>query len=182
MNLAFENHPKIKLRLHVTIGALLFLNFVLIIARIANKGTPKTRSNTWGIAVCLKAAIFLAYQVLTAHAERFKRWASAKAYMILNFIDTICSLHHHHYGNEWRTQHEQPCAWWRCRHNKYHFVVLESLASLLSSAFAVGDTSNNMAPSQARQKDQIDDLIDHDANSTSAYDASQIENDLGCCK
>jgi hypothetical protein len=51
MNLAFENHPKIKLRLHIIIGVLLFLNFVLIIARIANKGTPKTRSNTWGIAV-----------------------------------------------------------------------------------------------------------------------------------
>ncbi|RHZ59561.1 hypothetical protein CDV55_105282 [Aspergillus turcosus] len=89
MNLAFENHPKIKLRLHIIIGVLLFLNLVLIIARIANKGTPKTRSNTWGIAVCLKAAIFLAYQVVTAHVERFKRWASAKAYMILNAIDTI---------------------------------------------------------------------------------------------
>ncbi|RLL98764.1 hypothetical protein CFD26_103204 [Aspergillus turcosus] len=98
MNLAFENHPKIKLRLHIIIGVLMFLNLVLIIARIANKGTPKTRSNTWGIAVadpmprasqCLKAAIFLAYQVVTAHVERFKRWASAKAYMILNAIDTI---------------------------------------------------------------------------------------------
>lgn len=51
MNLAFENHPKIKLRLHIIIGVLLCLNFVLIIARIADKGTPKTRSNTWGIAV-----------------------------------------------------------------------------------------------------------------------------------
>jgi hypothetical protein len=51
MNLAIENHPKIKLRLHIIIGVLLFLNFVLIIARIADKGTPKTRSNTWGIVV-----------------------------------------------------------------------------------------------------------------------------------
>ncbi|KAK9644291.1 hypothetical protein HCH54_006725 [Aspergillus fumigatus] len=89
MNLAFENHPKIKLRLHIIIGVLLCLNFVLIIARIADKGTPKTRSNTWGIAVCLKAAIFLVYQIVTAHVERFKRWASAKAYMILNVIDTV---------------------------------------------------------------------------------------------
>ncbi|GIK03364.1 hypothetical protein Aspvir_007433 [Aspergillus viridinutans] len=71
MNLAFENHLKIKLRLHIIVGVLLFLNFVLIIARIANKGTPKTRSNTWGIVV------------------RFKRWASEKAYMILNLIDTV---------------------------------------------------------------------------------------------
>ncbi|PKX92790.1 uncharacterized protein P174DRAFT_452081 [Aspergillus novofumigatus IBT 16806] len=89
MNFAIENHPKIKLRAHIIIGVLLFLNFVLIIARIADKGTPKARSNTWGIVVCLKAAIFLAYQVATAHVERFKRWASAKAYMILNVIDTI---------------------------------------------------------------------------------------------
>jgi hypothetical protein len=58
MNLAFENHPKIKLRLHIIVGALLFLNFVLIIARIANKGTPKTRSNTWGIAV-VSVTVFL---------------------------------------------------------------------------------------------------------------------------
>lgn len=38
---------------------------------------------------CVKAALFLTYQVVTAHAQRFKRWASIKANKILNIIDTI---------------------------------------------------------------------------------------------
>lgn len=31
----------------------------------------------------------MTYQIVTAHAARFKRWASSKANMILNIIDTV---------------------------------------------------------------------------------------------
>jgi hypothetical protein len=31
----------------------------------------------------------MAYQIMTTHMDRLKRWASTKAYMILNVIDTI---------------------------------------------------------------------------------------------
>lgn len=31
----------------------------------------------------------MAYQILTTHMDRLKRWASTKAYMILNIIDTV---------------------------------------------------------------------------------------------
>ncbi|RMZ39510.1 hypothetical protein CA14_009988 [Aspergillus flavus] len=89
MNLSIENNPKIKFRLHIIIGSLLLLTFILVIARVADKGTPSSRTNTWGIAVCLKSAVFMIYQVVTAHAARFKRWASSKANMILSIIDTI---------------------------------------------------------------------------------------------
>ncbi|KAE8389396.1 hypothetical protein BDV23DRAFT_184474 [Aspergillus alliaceus] len=89
MNLSIENNPQIKFRLHIAIASLLFLTFILVIARVADKGTPPSRSNTWGIAVCLKSAAFMAYQIVTAHAARFKRWASCKANMILNIIDTV---------------------------------------------------------------------------------------------
>ncbi|KAI9037553.1 uncharacterized protein KD926_000201 [Aspergillus affinis] len=89
IDLSIYNSPQLKFRLHIVIGVLLLLNFILIIARLANKGTPPTRSNTWGVAVCVKSAVFMAYQILTAHANRLKRWASPKAYMILNIIDTI---------------------------------------------------------------------------------------------
>jgi hypothetical protein len=41
----------IKFRLHIIIGALVSIVFILIIARVADKGTPKTRVNIWGIAV-----------------------------------------------------------------------------------------------------------------------------------
>ncbi|KAJ5872519.1 uncharacterized protein N7529_004872 [Penicillium soppii] len=89
MDLSIERNPVIKFRLHIIIGALAFLVFVLIIARVANHGTPKTRTNVWGIAVCLKSAVFMTYQILTTHMDRLKRWASTKAYMILNIIDTV---------------------------------------------------------------------------------------------
>ncbi|RAH76900.1 hypothetical protein BO86DRAFT_442224 [Aspergillus japonicus CBS 114.51] len=103
INLAPDNHPRLKLRLHIIIGSLITLIFILIIARVADKGTPTTRTNTWGIAVspprlvrfsqwstqCVKAAVFLAYQTLTTYHERFKRWASPRANMILDIIDTI---------------------------------------------------------------------------------------------
>lgn len=38
-------------RLHAIIGGLVLFTFILIIARLAIKGTPSSRANTWGIAV-----------------------------------------------------------------------------------------------------------------------------------
>ena len=54
MNLSIERSPIIKFRLHIIIGALVSIVFILIIARVANNGTPKTRTNIWGIAVVSK--------------------------------------------------------------------------------------------------------------------------------
>lgn len=31
----------------------------------------------------------MAYQIMTTHMNRLKRWGSTKAYMILNIIDTV---------------------------------------------------------------------------------------------
>ncbi|EHA18590.1 hypothetical protein ASPNIDRAFT_37807 [Aspergillus niger ATCC 1015] len=81
------DRPRLKRRLHIVIASLIALTFILIIARLATPGTPVTRTNIWGI--CLKAALFLTYQVLTTYKDRFKRWASLKANMILDIIDTL---------------------------------------------------------------------------------------------
>ncbi|KAJ5770596.1 uncharacterized protein N7511_002647 [Penicillium nucicola] len=89
MHLALERSPLIKFRLHIIIGALLSIIFILLIARVADKGTPKTRLNIWGIIVCVKSGVFMAYQIMTSHMDRLKRWGSTKAYMILNIIDTV---------------------------------------------------------------------------------------------
>ncbi|KAJ9491849.1 hypothetical protein VN97_g1423 [Penicillium thymicola] len=89
MDLSIERSPVLKFRLHILIGAWVFIVLIFIIARIANSGTPKTRTNVWGIAVCLKSAVFMACQIMTTHMDRLKRWASTKAYMILNIIDTV---------------------------------------------------------------------------------------------
>ncbi|CAI7577518.1 unnamed protein product [Penicillium discolor] len=89
MNISIERSPVLKFRLHIIIGVWVCIVFILIIARIANSGTPKTRTNIWGIAVCIKSAVFMTYQIMTTHMDRLKRWASTKAYMILNIIDTV---------------------------------------------------------------------------------------------
>ena len=37
----------------------------------------------------IKSLMILAYQLLTEHNERFKKWASLKANMILNMIEVL---------------------------------------------------------------------------------------------
>ncbi|KAL4983208.1 hypothetical protein BDW68DRAFT_191494 [Aspergillus falconensis] len=89
LNVSAEDIPRTKLKLHIIIGALVLVTFILTIARVADSGTPRARTNTWGIAVCVKSAVFMAYQVLTAHADRLKRWANTKVNVVLNIIETV---------------------------------------------------------------------------------------------
>ncbi|KAL3459781.1 hypothetical protein BJX64DRAFT_290949 [Aspergillus heterothallicus] len=89
LNIPSADIPRTKFRLHIIIGALILITFILVIVRIADNGTPKSRTNTWGIAVCLKSAVFMAYQITTAHVEKLKRWANTKVNMVLNIIDTV---------------------------------------------------------------------------------------------
>jgi hypothetical protein len=51
MELSIFGRSVTKSRLHIIIGGLALLVFILTIARLAVKGTPSTRANTWGIAV-----------------------------------------------------------------------------------------------------------------------------------
>ncbi|KAL4922613.1 hypothetical protein BDW62DRAFT_171384 [Aspergillus aurantiobrunneus] len=89
LNVPAQDIPRIKFRLHIAIGVLVLITFILAIARIADRGTPPSRTNTWGIAVCAKSAVFMAYQVATSHVTRLKRWASTKVNVVLNVIDTV---------------------------------------------------------------------------------------------
>ncbi|KAL2822417.1 hypothetical protein BJX63DRAFT_426988 [Aspergillus granulosus] len=89
LNIPAEAIPRTKFRLHIVIGTLILLTFILAIVRIADSGTPSSRTNTWGIAVCLKSAVFMAYQITTAHIDKLKRWANTKVNVVLNVIDTV---------------------------------------------------------------------------------------------
>ncbi|KAJ5326778.1 hypothetical protein MYU51_001697 [Penicillium brevicompactum] len=89
LNVATDDIPRTKFRLHIAIGSLVALTFILIIARVADSGTPRTRTNTWGIAVCVKSAVFMAYQICTGHVDRLKKWHSTKFNVVLNVIDTV---------------------------------------------------------------------------------------------
>ncbi|EED22363.1 hypothetical protein TSTA_096120 [Talaromyces stipitatus ATCC 10500] len=81
MKFAIQPTSKTKLRLDIALYSLVALTFILIIVRVANKGTPSSR--------CLKPAVFLAYQIVTGHVDRFKRWRSIKVNKILTIIDTV---------------------------------------------------------------------------------------------
>ncbi|KAL4972259.1 hypothetical protein BDW66DRAFT_164294 [Aspergillus desertorum] len=89
LNVPAEDIHRTKLKLHIIIGALVLVTFILTIARVADSGTPRGRTNTWGIAVCVKSAVFMAYQVSTAHVDSLKRWANTKVNVVLNVIDTV---------------------------------------------------------------------------------------------
>ncbi|KAL3483998.1 hypothetical protein BJX62DRAFT_219400 [Aspergillus germanicus] len=89
LNVRAEDIPRTKFRLHIITGVLILLTFILAIVRIADSGTPRARTNTWGIAVTLKSAVFMAYQVSTAHVEKLKRWANTKVNVVLSIIDTV---------------------------------------------------------------------------------------------
>jgi hypothetical protein len=51
LNVRAEDIPRTKFRLHIITGVLILLTFILAIVRIADSGTPRGRTNTWGIAV-----------------------------------------------------------------------------------------------------------------------------------
>jgi len=41
------------------------------------------------MAQCIKAALFLLYQTLTTYHHKLRKWASLKANMTLDIIDTV---------------------------------------------------------------------------------------------
>ncbi|KAL4862606.1 hypothetical protein BDV12DRAFT_190296 [Aspergillus spectabilis] len=89
LNVTAEDIPRTKFRLHIAIGSLILVTFTLAIARAADNGTPPGRLNMWGIIVCVKSGVFLAYQVTTSHVDRLRRWANTKVNVVLNVIDTV---------------------------------------------------------------------------------------------
>ncbi|KAL4877396.1 hypothetical protein BJY04DRAFT_222145 [Aspergillus karnatakaensis] len=89
LNVSPEEIPRTKLRLHIVIGSLILITFILAIARVADSGTPRGRTNTWGIVVCVKSAVFMTYQITTTHVNKLKRWGNTKVYVVLNIIDTV---------------------------------------------------------------------------------------------
>ncbi|KAL2819069.1 hypothetical protein BDW59DRAFT_165223 [Aspergillus cavernicola] len=89
LNIRTEDIPRTKFRLHIAIGVLIAVTFILSIARAVDNGTPRGRLNTWGIIVCVKSSVFMAYQIVTGHIEKMKRWGNTRVNVVLNVIDTV---------------------------------------------------------------------------------------------
>lgn len=51
IHFAIENSARLKLWLHLTVTVVILIAFILAIARIANKGSLRSRSTSYGIPV-----------------------------------------------------------------------------------------------------------------------------------
>lgn len=100
-----------KKKVHIAQLSIVALMIILSGARVAvkPKGIPVTRADTIGIVmVCpkydsatrndlsnfmsaqgIKTLVVITYQLVTTHVQKFKKWASPKAYFVLNFMEIL---------------------------------------------------------------------------------------------
>ncbi|KAL2104694.1 hypothetical protein VUR80DRAFT_9851 [Thermomyces stellatus] len=89
MKLSALFDPRYTLTVHVVQVILILLVFILAIARVSMTEVPITRANIMPIPISIKSLVVLTYQLLTEYNERFQKWASLKANMVLNIIEVI---------------------------------------------------------------------------------------------
>jgi hypothetical protein len=103
-----------KYRVHIVQIILIILAIILSISRVTIRTPPATRANTVAITMVwltinfqpnlsgryrecrltaetqgIKSLIVIAYQMLTEHRTRFRKWASTKANAILNSVEIV---------------------------------------------------------------------------------------------
>ncbi|KAM0323123.1 hypothetical protein ACHAQA_008973 [Verticillium albo-atrum] len=78
-----------KFRIHIIQLVLIHIVLGLAGARVFMKGTPRTRSNTIALGMGAKSLIILFYQLGTEHVARLRKWASLKAFAILNCLEIV---------------------------------------------------------------------------------------------
>lgn len=85
----FAHIHRFRYLIHVIQALLVLFAFILGCALLADTSMPRSRSTTLVLVYAIKSAIFLLYQYLTKKVERFQRFASLKAYMILDTLDCL---------------------------------------------------------------------------------------------
>ncbi|KAH6842291.1 hypothetical protein B0I37DRAFT_392918 [Chaetomium sp. MPI-CAGE-AT-0009] len=80
--------PKWKLRWHIIVAVLAVLVIVLT-GIYMNISAFFTRQDIMAIPFAVKTLVFITYQLLTEHTERFAKWRSLKANLILNCIEPV---------------------------------------------------------------------------------------------
>ncbi|KAI5927666.1 hypothetical protein F4810DRAFT_721236 [Camillea tinctor] len=83
--------PRLKFMVHLAdlgmvISAMIF-SAVRIITR--DKSRPMTRTDTMALAMGAKSLVIISYQLLTERVQRFKKWESKKANLILNCLEIV---------------------------------------------------------------------------------------------
>ncbi|KAH7038870.1 hypothetical protein B0J12DRAFT_764679 [Macrophomina phaseolina] len=80
--------PKSKLGVHIVQLVLIVSAVVLTFVRMT-MNVPRTRANTMALSMGAKSLIVIAYELLTEHVARFRKWKSLKAYAILNCLEVV---------------------------------------------------------------------------------------------
>ena len=75
--------------IHFIQALLVLIAFIIGCALMADNSMPRSRSITLILVYSIKSALFLLYQYLTKHTEHFRRFASVKAYMIMDTLDCL---------------------------------------------------------------------------------------------
>ncbi|PLB43220.1 hypothetical protein P170DRAFT_481166 [Aspergillus steynii IBT 23096] len=78
-----------KLPLHCLQILLVVIVIGLTIPRMLMKNQPRTRATSMGLGMGAKSLVIIAYQLLTEHVDRLRRWASFKAFTILNALEIV---------------------------------------------------------------------------------------------
>jgi len=75
--------------IHIIQAILVLAAFIIGCTLLADNSMPRSRSTTLILVYSIKSALFIAYQCITKHVERFRRFASLKAYMIMDTLDCL---------------------------------------------------------------------------------------------
>ncbi|ETS86971.1 hypothetical protein PFICI_00799 [Pestalotiopsis fici W106-1] len=87
--MAFLLNPRYILAVHMVQLFLVITVIVLAVARIFIKGGQLRRNDTMALSMGAKSLGFLAYELITEHWHRARRWASLKANTILNCLEIL---------------------------------------------------------------------------------------------
>ncbi|KAF9696635.1 hypothetical protein EKO04_005309 [Ascochyta lentis] len=75
--------------IHIAQVLLVLGAFIAGCALMADTSMPRSRSTTLVLVYSIKSAVFLLYQYLSTHKDRFRRFASLKANYILDQLDCL---------------------------------------------------------------------------------------------
>ncbi|RAQ77164.1 hypothetical protein COH20_007427 [Aspergillus flavus] len=81
--------PRWKLPLHCFQLFLIVIVIGLSAPRLFMKNQPRTRASTIGLGMAAKSLVIILYQLLTEHVTVLQKWASLKAYTILNALEIV---------------------------------------------------------------------------------------------
>lgn len=85
----FERIERFRRTIHIVQAVLVLIAFIVGCALLADISMPRSRSTTLILVYSIKSALFILYQYLTKYTERLPRFASLKAYMIMDTLDCL---------------------------------------------------------------------------------------------